>query len=226
MKKLLTLSLLSLSIYSVSDGHSEGAFNTLFVKAADVDRYVTYMKNNPAVFEQTGVDVAGVCVTTSGQSYPGQMFVWNAFPSTEVAMNASSLYDPFKANSSFQRLREPKFTATFVPLKAFELDPGFERVWKVRLNDWKSYVAAMTKLEKAQQEAGHDVQIGVFAPIGGGTEAFHMRTIHESGADAGRIIDEYLAGASWGSLWDEAQQYVDEIVEETVEQCQIIYSSE
>ena len=139
MKKLLTLSLLSLSICSVSDGHSEGAFNTLFVKAADVDRYVTYMKNNPAVFEQTGVDVAGVCVTTSGQSYPGQMFVWNAFPSTEVAMNASTFYDPFKANSSFQRLREPMFTATFVPLKAFELDPGFERVWKVRLNDWKSY---------------------------------------------------------------------------------------
>ena len=226
MKKLLTLSLLSLSIYSVSDGHPEGAFNTLFVKAADVDRYVTYMKNNPAVFEQTGVDVAGVCVTTSGQSYAGQMFVWNAFPSTEVAMNASTLYDPFKANSSFQRLREPMFTATFVPLKAFELDPGFERVWKVRLNDWKSYVEAMTKLEKAQQEAGHDVQIGVFAPIGGGTEAFHLRTIHENGADAGRIIDEYLAGASWGSLWDEAQQYVDEIVEETVEQCQTIYSSE
>ena len=133
MKKLLTLSLLSLSIYSVSDGHPEGAFNTLFVKAADVDRYVTYMKNNPAVFEQTGVDVAGVCVTTSGQSYPGQMFVWNAFSSTEVAMDASTLYDPFKANSSFQRLREPMFTATFVPLKAFELDPGFERVWKLSL---------------------------------------------------------------------------------------------
>ena len=96
----------------------------------------------------------------------------------------------------------------------------------LQLNDWKSFVAAMTKLEKAQQEAGHDVQIGVFAPIGGGTEAFHLRTIHESGADAGRIIDENLAGASWGSLWDEAQQYVDEIVEETVEQCQTIYSSE
>ena len=44
MKKLLTLSLLSLSFYSVSDGHPEGAFNTLFVKANDVDRYVTYMK--------------------------------------------------------------------------------------------------------------------------------------------------------------------------------------
>ena len=28
MNKLLTLSLLSLSIYSVSDGHPEGAFNT------------------------------------------------------------------------------------------------------------------------------------------------------------------------------------------------------
>ncbi len=37
MKKLLTLSLLSLSIYSVSDGHPEGAFNTLFVKAAELE---------------------------------------------------------------------------------------------------------------------------------------------------------------------------------------------
>ena len=36
MKKLLTLSLLSLSFYSVSDGHPEGAFNTLFVKLSKI----------------------------------------------------------------------------------------------------------------------------------------------------------------------------------------------
>ena len=63
MKKILTLSLLSLSIYSVSDGHPEGAFNTLFVKAADVDRYVTYMKNNPSIFEQTSGKISDPCFT-------------------------------------------------------------------------------------------------------------------------------------------------------------------
>ena len=40
----------------------------------------------------------------------------------------------------------------------------------------------------------------------------------------GKIIDEYFRGASWANTWDEAQQYVDEEVEETFEYCETIYT--
>ena len=65
------------SVFSIG----EGAFTTLHVKAKDVEKYVELMKNNTTPFEVIGSDIAGVCVTKSGNQYPGEMFVWNAFPS-------------------------------------------------------------------------------------------------------------------------------------------------
>ena len=76
------------SVFSIG----EGAFTTLHVKAKDVEKYVELMKNNTAPFEVIGSDIAGVCVTKSGNQYPGEMFVWNAFPSIEKAMEASEKY--------------------------------------------------------------------------------------------------------------------------------------
>ena len=74
------------SVFSIG----EGAFTTLHVKAKDVEKYVELMKNNTTPFEVIGSDIAGVCVTKSGNQYPGEMFVWNAFPSIEKAMEAVS----------------------------------------------------------------------------------------------------------------------------------------
>ena len=60
--RLLCLLALSLNIMSAP----EGAFNTLMVKAKDVNGYINFMKENPEVFETIGSDVAGVCVTSLG----------------------------------------------------------------------------------------------------------------------------------------------------------------
>ena len=35
----------------------------------------------------------------------------------------------------------------------------------------------MTILEKALQKAGHEMRLGVFYPLGGGNEVFHLRAV-------------------------------------------------
>ena len=90
----------------------EGAFTTLHVKAKDLDAYVDYMKNNSTAFEQIGSDVAGVCVTKTGNQYAGEMFVWNAYPSIEMAFQSSEKYDPFKATDEFKKLRKVMYSVT------------------------------------------------------------------------------------------------------------------
>lgn len=202
----------------------EGAFTTLMVQANDVEKYIDYMKKNTAPFEAIDSDVAGVCVTKSGNQYPGEMFVWNAFPSIEKAFAVSELYDPMNTTSAFEKLRSVKYSATFKPIKEFDLKPGYES-WRLKLNDWRAFAADMTILEKALQKAGHEMRLGVFYPLGGGNEVFHLRAVTIDGAASGRVADDYFAGAEYGQIWDNAfAKYVDEIVSETVESCEIIYT--
>lgn len=83
----------------------EGAFSTLMVQAKDVNKYIDYMKNNPETFEAIGASDAGVCVTRAGNNYPGEMFVWSAFPNLEGALAMVQAYDPFNPDPAYKRLR-------------------------------------------------------------------------------------------------------------------------
>lgn len=224
IKLFLTL-VISLNVLAVP----EGAFNTLMVQAKDVNKYIEYMKANTGPFEAIGSDVAGVCVTKSGNDYPGQMFVWNAFSSVEKALAASDLYDPMNTSSGFNKQRKVMYSATFKPLKVFELKPGSERLWRLKLNNPSKYAEKLIEIEKAMNEAGHEVRIGLFAPIAGGKEEtgmFHLRGVSNTAAESGAAIDDFYAGASWASLWDESMEYIDEVVTETMEKCEVIYTAE
>ena len=111
-----------------------------------------------------------------------------------------------------------------------------EKFWKSRsaesfynslpqnLNDPMAYTQKIVELEEAIRAAGHDMNIGVFQPLGGGTEVFHVRAVSQTAGDLGKVIDEYYAGGSWAAIWNESAQYVDEIVSDTIEHCQIIYT--
>ena len=202
----------------------EGAFTTLHVKAKDVDKYIELMKKNTTPFEAIGSDLAGVCVTKTGHQYPGEMFVWNAFPNVEKAFAATDLYDPMKATGQYKSMRKVKYSSTFKPLKEFKLQPAYERLWRLNLNNPMAYTQKMIELEEAIRSAGHDMNIGVFQPLGGGTEVFHVRAVSQSASELGKVVDEYFAGASWAQIWDESAKYVDEIVSDTIEHCQIIYT--
>jgi len=212
--------IISMNIYAVP----EGAFTTLHVQAKNIDKYIEMMRNNQAPFEAIGSDVAGVCITKTGHQYPGEMFVWNAFPSVEKAIEAADLYDPMKPAGPYKKMRKVKYSSTFKPLKEFRLQPGYERLWRLNLNDPMAYTQKMIELEDAIREAGHDMNIGVFQPLGGGTEVFHVRAVSQSAGDLGKVIDEYFEGASWASIWNDSAQYVDDIVSDTIEHCQIIYT--
>ena len=153
------------------------------------------------------------------------MFVWNAFPSVEKAFITSELYDPFDAPKEFDKLRKVLYSVTWKPLKEFELNPGYERLWRIKTTDSRAFAKEMSKLEKAVAKAGHNMRFGVFEPMGGGTETIHLRVVTDTAAENGKVVDEYYAGASYGEIWDEAfAKYVTDVVRETTEFCEVIYT--
>ena len=234
MRKFTLVLILLISFPAFSDHHGDvtagsGAFVALMVQAKDSDAYITMLKNNPAPFKAIGSSVAGACVTKTGQDYPGQMFIFNGFNSLEDALAATNKYDALKATPKLTAIREVKYHVMFKPLNEYNLNPGFERLLRLKISNEniQAYVNKIVELEAALRAAGHKVNLGVFQPIGGGVhEAYHLRASSPSAADAGRILDEAYANAPWMSLWEEAAALVDEVVSDNFEQCEIIYTAE
>ena len=137
MKKLILIIFATLSLSAFSDHHesapmtTDGAFTTLMIAASDINKYTETLRENPSAFQATGTTGAGVCVTNSGNDYPGQMMVWSAFPDVATALTGGTKYDPQSAPRSFERLREIKYGVTWKPLTPFRLEPGYERVQRI-----------------------------------------------------------------------------------------------
>ena len=157
MKKLILMMLASLSLFIFADGHesapmsTDGAFSTLQVASPDIEKYRQALIDNPSAFQATGATAAGICVTNSGHEYLGQMMVWSAFPNVAAALSGSTMYDPQKAPRSFERLREVKYGVTWKPITPFRLEPGFERVQRIKVSaeNMQAFTAAIDNLEKA-----------------------------------------------------------------------------
>ena len=136
--KISLIFLLS-SIFSINlSAVPEGAFTTLMVQAKDIDKYVNFLKEN-VDFDNFGSEQAGYCKTRTGESYQGQMFIYNAFTSVEKAIGFIELYDPASANFDLKQLRTIKYSSAFKPLKDFEARDGYHRLWRVKLNDWQAF---------------------------------------------------------------------------------------
>jgi hypothetical protein len=127
-----------------------GAFLALMVQAPDVDKYITALKNNNAPFKAGGSSVAGVCLTKTGNDYPGQMFVWNGFDSVAAAMASIDKYDPSKATLELLAMREAKYSVIFKPLKEYILEPGSERLWRLQVSH-QNLPVLVTQIEKLQK---------------------------------------------------------------------------
>jgi hypothetical protein len=233
LKLLVPFLLLVISGAAYSDHHEpvpvgDGAFVTLMVQAENIEAYVASLKNNDAPFKAIGAVVAGVCVTKTGNDYPGQMFVWSGFDSIVDAVASTDKYDAFQASAELMALRQVKYSAIFKPLKEYTLEPGFERLWRLKISNENitSYVAQIAKLEKALRANGHSINLGVFRPIGGGKhEAYHLRAASPTSAASGRILAEAFAGAAWMSIWTEASALVEEVISDNFEECEIVYSA-
>ncbi|HIG67396.1 MAG TPA: hypothetical protein EYQ44_06215 [Porticoccaceae bacterium] len=241
MKKtilIIGLFLAAVSSNVLGDGHlaeeqSKGAFTTLMVAAKDTDRYLKSVKSNPALYEAIGADAGGYCRTVSGQDYAGQLMMWTAFPNVTAALVASSKYDPSNVPRAMANMREFKYGATWAPLKGFpRLDPGYERAMRIKVSpaNVPALVAALTKLEKEIQEAGHDTFInGLFVAIGGGTQeagTLYLKSITSDEKTHGAVIDDYLSGAPWVNTYLQASSLIDEVVNDQFEVCEQFYTAE
>ena len=229
MKKILFTFIILLSINLSADDHikpEQGAFTSLYVSASDVDKYVSFLRKNSDAFKAIGSSDAGVCITRSGNQYPGQMMIWNAFPSVEAAMIGSLKYDPYKATGPISKLRNIKHSTIWKSLKSFRLDPGHEIVgrFKVKQENISSFVKAMDSLEKEIQDNGHpDFFNGVFVSIAGGAESqtLKVRSITSSASDQGKIADEYFSGKY--KSFDDAIAFTEGFVDEQIQVCEQIY---
>ena len=232
-KIILILSLiLSYGIYSdepLNRGTTDGAFTTLMLASPDIDKYVDTLKSNTSAFAATGASDAGVCITRSGNEYAGQMMVWSAFPSVEAALVGSLKYDPQQAPRQFKNLRELKYGVTWKPLTPFRLEPGYERVQRIKVpaENLQAFTEGLEKLEASIQAAGHpNFFNGVFVPIGGGTheiETLMVRSITRDAQSMGVLFDDYFAGtASWAADYD-SLMLLGEVMSDNMDICEQLY---
>ena len=235
MKKLILMMLASLSLFIFADGHesapmsTDGAFTTLQVASPDIEKYRQALIDNPSAFQATGATAAGICVTNSGHEYLGQMMVWSAFPNVAAALSGSTMYDPQKAPRSFERLREVKYGVTWKPITPFRLEPGFERVQRIKVSaeNMDAFTAAIDNLEKAIQDAGYEnFYNGAFVLIGGGDRdvgTVIVRSIVRDANAMGVLFDEYFAGnASWADEYQTVTS-LGEVVSDNIEVCEQLY---
>ena len=240
MKNIIAMGCLAalLASSAIADDHGpaaggNGAFTTLFVVAKDVDRYITSVKSNPALFEMIGADAAGYCETVSGRDHVGQLMMWNAFSSVTDALVGSTKYDASKAPADMDSQREFKYGTSWAPLKPFSrLDPGYERATRIKVSseNLAAFIEAITKLEAEIIAAGHETFMnGLFVALGGGVEeagTYYLKSIASSAETHGAVIDDYFAGAAWGAIYNDASAMIDEIVNDQFEVCEQFYTAE
>src|SRR6056300_721842 len=201
MKRLLilTITVFSLTAFTSDENGpqtTDGAFTTLMIAAADIGKYTETLRDNPSAFQATGTTGAGVCVTNSGNAYEGQMMVWSAFPDVASALVGGTKYDPQQAPRQFKNLRDLKYGVTWKPLTPFRLEPGYERVQRIKVSaeNLQAFNEGLNKLEASIQEAGHpNFFNGAFVQIGGGTheiETLMVRSITRDAQSMGVLFDD------------------------------------
>jgi len=231
MKFLQLTAILVLSSLTIAQNVPQGAFSSLHVQTDDPQEYIDYLKENTDAFEAIGSDMAGVCVTRTGNSYTGEMFVWNGFSSMAEAMKGGDLYDPATAPRALQKLREVKYSTFWKPLKDFPIRPSsFERLNRIKIarENLNEYMATAIEFEKAVRAEGNDFNLGIFQPFGGGysEQDYHVRGSHANSEEAGEIIDRGYAGAASTALYLKLLSLAEEVVTDTYESCQVIYTAE
>ena len=231
MKFLQLTAILVLSSFTIAQNVPQGAFSSLHVQTDDPQEYIDYLKENTDAFEAIGSDMAGVCVTRTGNSYTGEMFVWNGFSSMAQAMKGGDLYDPATAPRALQKLREVKYSTFWKPLKDFPIRPSsFERLNRIKIarENLNEYMATAIEFEKAVRAEGNDFNLGIFQPFGGGysEQDYHVRGSHANSEEAGEIIDRGYAGAASTALYLKLLSLAEEVVTDTYESCQVIYTAE
>ena len=245
LQKMLTTTMITLLAATMSFAQGppvpagEGAFMTVTVQTDDVKAYRDFLKANPKAYEATGADAGGIWIGKSGQRFPGEAFVWAAYPSLEKALATIETLEHGAATPKIKKLRTIKYIAAWKPLIPFTLAPGFERVQRVKIapENVNAYREGIAKLEADINKGGHpDYEMGMFQAIGGGPEEagiFMIRGISPTGAAYGKLADEYYLGAPWaasnfqsvgGGKQPKMEAMVQDTVNDSIEVCEQLYT--
>ena len=115
----------------------------------------------------------------------------------------------------------------YAVLKPFTLPSGFERRFQLVVNDVPKYIEAATELEKGWQANGHNVEIGVFMPLGNGETSANLLDVRVFGVTAeaaGKLSLELMGQPSWNQAAEAKLASTVESVElDTFEMCKQVY---
>ena len=155
--------------------------------------------------------------------------VWSAFPDVASALVGGTKYDPQQAPRQFKNLRDIKYGVTWKPLTPFRLEPGYERVQRIKVSaeNLQAFNEGLNKLEASIQAAGHpNFFNGAFVQIGGGTheiETLMVRSITRDAQSMGVLFDDYFAGtATWAADYD-SLMLLGEVMSDNMEICEQVY---
>ncbi|MFL2734340.1 MAG: hypothetical protein ACJ0E5_04215 [Gammaproteobacteria bacterium] len=212
-------------------GLPEGGFSTFHVVAEDPYAYIDYLKSNPESLSGNGSDIVGYCMTMTGHDHPGELFIWNAYSDLGKALSDGLAYNPYKAPKQLKNMRKILYTAVWKPLTPFPVNPGFERVTRVNVKpeNTQKFLMASEILQAEMNAAGDEFEMGVLLGLGAGAKetTLMVRGIAPDGKSFGELYEKGYSGkAPWGQALQNMQSLIDEVVRDSHEQCETLYTAE
>ncbi len=225
---MLFLSLFMAS-WSFADDATTPVVSVVNVKTTNPAAYRAYLMENPDIFEALGAESGGTCTTVSGHRYPGQAFAFSFYNDASSAFKAATKFANMPRSSDLEAISSVVSAEFYAVIKPFTLSPGFERRYQIVVNDAAAYVAAATKLEKAMQDNGHKVEVGIFQPLGNGHQKANLLDVRIFAVEpevAGMMVNDFLQRKAWAlAPYGEMLATVESLELDTFEDCRQVYSA-
>lgn len=201
--------------------------NVINVQTDDPTGYTEYLANNPQIFEAFGAVSGGTCVTLTGHKYPNQAFAFTIYDTPADAYKSAAAFAMGPPNPEMDSMRSIVSAEMYAILKPFTLPSGFERRFQLVVNDVPKYIEAATELEKGWQANGHNVEIGVFLPLGKGETSANLLDVRIFGVTAeaaGKLSLELMGQPSWNqAAAAKLASTVESVEMDTFEMCKQVY---
>lgn len=215
---------------TVAQAQTTPVVSVINVQTADPGRYTDYLRENSQIFEALGADSGGTCTTLSGHRYPGQAFAFSIYKDAASAFKSAQTYARTPRSPELDAISTLVSAEFYAIIKPFTLPSGFERRFQVVVKDSAAYVAAATKLEKAMQDNGHRVEIGIFQPMGNGQQKANLLDVRIFAVEpevAGMLVNDFLQGEAWAiKPYGELLATIESLELDTFESCVQVYSAD
>ena len=241
MKKILLLSLfMSYSSLSSADNHEEsidlsGAMTTINLIAKNPSAYIAQLKSNTDMMSASGTLLAGACIAVSGNELPGEMQVFNFYPSMEAAFAG---YEIQLSNAEMQefisdlddfRVLKGWETSRVVMAYEGELHDTFAtRTLSIDTDSPQTYLEAVANLKEAYHTNGYeDISLDVYQPIGAGTDPsdYQVVAVAPNLARLGAMFDALYSTAWAQEAFSGVAASRSAYVSDKIYKCESVYQS-